>query len=403
MKHRFAPPVRRRHVQGHGTFRRHGSRRRMKHRKTSSSSSRPSGVTRRGALGLAGLGLSGLGLAGGLATPALAQTTIEWKMVTTWPADQPGPGVSASRICDTIARLSGGRMRVRLFPAGGLVAGGEVFDAVSAGTAQMGHASPAFWQDRLPAAVFFSAVPFGLLPYEHVTWLEQGGGMGLWERLYAPFGIKPLMGGNSGPQLGGWFMRPVMSLEDLRGLRIRMTGLGGEVMRRLGATPVSLPPAEIVPALQSGLLDAAEFLGPEADRAMGFQNVSKLCYTPGFHEPNGASETLINQVAYDGLPDDLKGVIVAACRMETLHSIAESAWRNSEALRQLVGEDGVELRRFPQPVMQALQTTSKDVVGALANTGDVARDIHASYIRALERLTPWSEVSDRQMLDGRTP
>ncbi|QGZ34151.1 ABC transporter substrate-binding protein [Stappia indica] len=380
----------------------------MKHRKSSSPSSgpadpRPADVTRRAALGLTGLGLTGLALAGGLARPALAQTTIEWKMVTTWPADQPGPGVSASRICDTIARLSGGRMRVRLFPAGGLVAGGEVFDAVSAGTAQMGHASPAFWQDRLPAAVFFSAVPFGLLPYEHVTWLEQGGGMGLWERLYAPFGIKPFMGGNSGPQLGGWFMRPVLTLEDLRGLRIRMTGLGGEVMRRLGATPVSLPPSEIVPALQSGLLDAAEFLGPESDRAMGFQTVSKLCYTPGFHEPNGASETLINQVAYEGLPDDLKGVIAAACRMETLHSIAENSWRNAEALRQLVEEDGVELRRFPEPVMQALRATSRDVVAALANSGDVARDIHESYTQALQRLTPWSEVSDRQMLDGRAP
>lgn len=378
----------------------------MTHRKISARSPGTAAVTRRAALGLAGGGLVGTGLAGtglGLATPALAQTTIEWKMVTTWPAGMTGPGVSAARLCDAIARLSGGRMRVRLFPAGGLVAAGEVFDAVSAGTAQMGHSSSAFWQDRMPAAVFFSAVPFGLLPSEHVSWLEQGGGMALWERLYAPFGVRPFMGGNSGPQLGGWFMRPVLSLEDFRGLRIRMPGLGGEVMRRLGATPVSLPPGEIVPALQSGLLDAAEFLGPEDDRGIGLQKVAKLCYTPGFHEPNGASEALVNQVAYEGLPDDLKAVIVAACRTETLHSIAESSWRNAEALRLLVEEDGVELRRFPPEVMLALRDTSRDVVAALASTSDIARDIHLSYTRALERLAPWSEVTDRQVLEGRAP
>ncbi len=206
-----------------------------------------SALTRRGALGLAGMGV-----AAGLAAPAVAQPTIEWKMVTTWPADLPGPGQSAQRICDTIALLSGGRMRIRLFPAGGLVPGSEVFDAVSSGTAQMGHSSASFWQDRLPAAIFFATVPFGFLPHEHVTWMEQGGGQALWDRLYAPFSVKPFMGGNSGGQLGGWYMRPLRTLDDLKGLRVRMPGLGGEVMRRLGATPGRCPPASLFRRFRAG-------------------------------------------------------------------------------------------------------------------------------------------------------
>ncbi|WP_306029781.1 TRAP transporter substrate-binding protein [Stappia sp. MMSF_3263] len=353
-------------------------------------------VTRRGALGLAGVGL-----AGGLATPALAQPTIEWKMATAWPADLPGPGQAAQRICDAIALLSGGRMRVRLFPAGGLVPGSEVFDAVSAGTAQMGHASATFWQDRLPAAVFFATVPFGFLPHEHVTWIEQGGGQALWDRLYAPFAVKPFPGGNGGGQLGGWFMKPVQTLDDLKGLRVRMPGLGGEVMRRLGATPVSLPPAELVPALKSGLIDAAEFLGPESDRAMGFQTVSKLCYTPGFHEPNGTTEALVNRVAYEGLPDDLRAIIAAACRMETLHGMSESAWKNAEAMRQLVAEDGVELKVYPTEITSALRDTSNDVVAGLAAGGDLDREIYKSYVRALARLALWSDASERLFLERR--
>ena len=159
-------------------------------------------------------------------------------------------------------------MRVRLFPDGELVPATGIFDTVSAGTAQMGHAASAYWQAKMPAAVFFTAVPFGFLPHEHVTWIEQAGGQALWDKLYAPYGVRPFLAGNTGAQMGGWFTRPVETLEDLNGLKIRMPGLGGEIMRRLGATPVSLPPGELVQALSSGLIDAAEFLGPASDHMM---------------------------------------------------------------------------------------------------------------------------------------
>uniref|UniRef100_UPI003BAC4FCB TRAP transporter substrate-binding protein n=1 Tax=Stappia sp. TaxID=1870903 RepID=UPI003BAC4FCB len=347
------------------------------------------------------LGLAGAGAVAGLARPAVAQTTIEWKMATSWPADLPGAGVSAQRICDMIATMSGGRMRVRLFPAGGLVPASEVFDAVAAGTAQMGHSSPAYWAGRMPAASFFSTVPFGLLPGEHATWIEFGGGQDLWTKLYAQYGVRPFLAGNTGCQLGGWYRRKLVSLEDLKGLKIRMTGLGGEVMRRLGATPVSLPPAELVPALETGLIDAAEFLGPESDRAMGLQAVAPFCYTPGFHEPNGATEALVNTVAFDGLSDDLKAIVQAACRAETLASLSEADWINAEALRVLVEDDGVELVNYPEPIMAALRSTSTDVVASLADGGDLNREIYKSYVRALARVAPWSSASRGSFLAGR--
>ncbi|WP_084650255.1 TRAP transporter substrate-binding protein [Stappia stellulata] len=361
-----------------------------------SGSDRSGGISRRAALGLAGAAA-----ASGLAAPALAQTTIEWKMATAWPADLEGPGRSAQRICDAIALLSGGRMRVRLFPDGELVAAPGIFDTVSAGTAQMGHAASAYWQAKMPAAVFFTAVPFGLLPHEHVTWLEQAGGQALWDKLYAPYGVRPFLAGNTGAQMGGWFTRPVETLDDLNGLKIRMPGLGGEIMRRLGATPVSLPPAELVQALASGLIDAAEFLGPASDRALGFSSATKLYYAPGFHDPNGANEVLVNSVAFDGLADDLKAVVIAACRAETLQSMAGSDWRNAEAFHALQTEDGVEVRAYSPEILSALRETSMQVVASFADAGGLDREIYQSYSQTLQRLAPWSSASTRLFLEGR--
>jgi len=354
------------------------------------------GLSRRAALGIVGASA-----VAGLARPAIAQPTIEWKMATAWPADLPGPGRSAQRICDAIAAMSDGRMRVRLFPVNELVPAGQVFDAVSSGTAQMGHAASAYWQERMPAAVFFTAIPFGFMPHEHVTWIEQAGGQELWVKLYEPYGVRPFMGGNSGAQMGGWFTRPVATPEDFTDLKIRMPGLGGEVMRRLGATPVSLPPGELVSSLRSGLIEAAEFLGPADDRALGFQEVTKLYYAPGFHEPNGLSEALVNAVAFDGLAEDLKAIVQAACRAETLASMAEGDWRNAEALHLLTTEDGVEVRRYPQPVLEALRATAGDVVNGFADAGGLERDVYKSYFRCMNKLRPWSRATTRWLLEGR--
>ena len=177
-------------------------------------------------------------------------------MVTSWPKRLPGPGMSAERVAERIAALSGGRLQITVSAAGEVVPAFEVLDAVGGGVAEIGHTASFFWQGKQPAAVFFTTVPFGLTPNEHVAWVDAGGGQALWDELYAPFGVKPFMGGNTGVCMGGWFRREIKSLDDVSGLKIRSLGLGGEVYRRLGATPQTTPPGEILTSLQSGVLDA---------------------------------------------------------------------------------------------------------------------------------------------------
>jgi len=356
-------------------------------------------MSRRQALTLGGV------MGAGLAAPAVAradQSQVNWKLVTSWPKNLPGPGVTAQRICDRVAQMSGGRFTIKLYASGELVPALGVFDVVSSGTAQMGHTASFFWQGKAPAAVFFTAVPFGLTPQEHITWIEHGGGQALWDELYAPFGIKPVMAGNTGVQMGGWFTREIESLEDLKGLTIRMPGLGGEVMRRLGATPVSLPPSEIYQSLQTGLIDATEFLGPWSDRAMGFQKITTTYYAPGFHEPNGTGEALFHQPAFDALPEDLQIILLEACRAENARALAESEWENAGSLKLLEEEDGVTIRFYPEEVLAAFRETSKQVLDEFGARGGLESRILDSYRQAQARLAPWSDVALRKFLAARS-
>ena len=237
-----------------------------------------------------------------LAAPSIARAqTKRWRMVTSWPKRLPGPGMSAERVAERIAALSGGRMQITVHAAGELTPAFEVLDAVGGGVAEMGHTASFYWQGKMPAAAYFTTVPFGLTPDEHVAWVEAGGGQALWDELYAPFGVKPFMGGNTGVCMGGWFRRELRSLDDVRGLKIRSLGLGGEVYRRLGATPQTTPPGEILTSLQSGVLDAAEFVGPGTDISLGLYRVAPMYYGPGFNKPNGTGECIVSLKAWEAL------------------------------------------------------------------------------------------------------
>ncbi len=341
--------------------------------------------------------------AGALAAPAIAQgsETLEWKMVTSWPKNLPGPGVTAQRIADQVGLMSGGRFTIRLYAAGELVPALGVFDAVSAGTAQMAHTASFFWQGKVPASVFFTAIPFGLLPHEHIAWIERGGGQELWEELYAPFGLKPVMAGNTGVQMGGWYKSELRDLSSLKGLKIRMPGLGGEVMRRLGATPVGLPPGELFQALQSGVLDATEFLGPWSDRAMGFHKVAKNYYTPGFHEPNGTGEALFNVEALNTLPEEFRAIVLEACRAENGRALAESDWENAGSLQLLQEEDGVTVRPYPADILSALREATAVVLAEFAEKDALGGRIYESHKAAKDRLAPWSDVAMRRFMAAR--
>jgi TRAP-type mannitol/chloroaromatic compound transport system substrate-binding protein len=344
----------------------------------------------------------GAAAAGILAAPSIARAqTQKWRMVTSWPKRLPGPGMSAERIAERIRSLSGGRIDITVHAAGELVPAFEVLDAVGNGVADLGHTASFYWQGKMPAASFFTTVPFGLTPGEHVAWIEAGGGQALWDELYASFGVKPFMGGNTGVCMGGWFRREVKSLADLRGLKLRTLGLGGEVYRRLGATPQTTPPAEILVSLQSGVIDGAEFVGPGTDIALGLYRVALFYYYPGFNKPNGTGECIISLKAWNALSDELKAVVAHACATEANYALAEMERLNAQALEVLVNEHKVKLAVFPDDLIAAARKQANDVLGELAGRSAITGKVHASYAAFRERTAPWSRVSIESVLRAR--
>src|SRR5215212_9490572 len=342
------------------------------------------------------------GAVGAVAAPSLALAqNRRWRMVTSWPKRLPGPGMSAERVAERIGALSGGRLQVAVNAAGELTPAFEVLDAVGGGVAELGHTASFYWQGKQPAAAFYTTVPFGLTPQEHVAWVDAGGGQALWDELYAPFGVKPFMGGNTGVCMGGWFRREVKSRTDLGGMKIRSLGLGGEVYRRLGATPQTTPPAEILTSLQSGVIDAVEFVGPGTDIALGLYRVAPFYYYPGFNKPNGTGECIVSLAAWNALESELKSVVAHACAVEASFALAEMERLNTEALVALTGQHRVQLRAFPQDLIAAARGISGEVLGELGGRSAVARKVHDSYVSFRERAAAWSRISIKSVLEAR--
>ena len=233
---------------------------------------------------LTGAGAATVALGAGIKT-AEAKPEHKWKMVTTWPKNFPGLGTGAENLATLIGEMSAGRIEITVYGANELVPAFEVFDAVSQGTAEMGHGAAYYWKGKSEAAQFFATVPFGLTAQEQNGWFYYGGGLELWTELYAEFGLVPAPAGNTGVQMGGWFNKEINSVSDLEGLKMRIPGLGGEVLKRAGGTPVSLPGGELFTSLQSGAIDATEWVGPYNDLAFGLYKAAKYYYYPGWHEP----------------------------------------------------------------------------------------------------------------------
>jgi TRAP-type mannitol/chloroaromatic compound transport system substrate-binding protein len=309
--------------------------------------------------------------------------------------------MSAERIAERVRTLSGGRIDIAVYAAGEVVPAFEVLDAVGNGVADIGHTASFYWQGKMPAAAFFTTVPFGLTPSEHVAWIDAGGGQALWDELYAPFGVKPFMGGNTGVCMGGWFRRELKSLADLRGLKLRTLGLGGEVYRRLGATPQTTPPAEILTSLQSGVLDGAEFVGPGTDIALGLYRVAPFYYYPGFNKPNGTGECIVALKVWEPLPADLKAIVSHACAAEAAFALAEMDKLNAQALAALVKDHGVTLVAFPDDLIVGAREQARAVLGEFAVRSDLSGKVSASYEVFRERSTLWSRVSIESVLRSR--
>ena len=342
------------------------------------------------------------GVAGAMAAPRIARAeTRRWRMVTSWPRRLPGPGMSAERVAERISALSGGRLQITVNAAGEVVPALEVLDAVGSGVVEMGHTAAFYWQGKQPAAAFFTTVPVGLTPAEHVAWIDAGGGQALWDELYAPFGVKPFMGGNTGVCMGGWFRRELKGLDDLKGLKIRSLGLGGEVFRRLGATPQTTPPGEILTSLQSGVLDAAEFVGPGTDIALGLYRVAPNYYGPGFNKPNGTGECVVNLKAWEALDSEMKAIIAHACAVEASFALSEMDRLNAEALAALIERYNAKLQTFSPDIVAAARKQAADIMGELSGRSDIARRIGESYTGFRSRTAAWSRVSLKAVLEAR--
>ncbi len=330
-----------------------------------------------------------------------AETTYRWKMATSWPNNFPALGTGARQLAERINVMSAGRIEIEVYGGGELVPPLEVFDAVSRGTVEMGHSASYYWKGKHEGVQFFSAIPFGLNAQDMNGWLYHGGGLELWQELYSQFDVVPFPVGNSGMQMGGWFNKEINTVDDLEGLKMRIPGLGGEVLRRVGGTPVNLPGAEIFTSLQTGAIDATEWIGPYNDLAFGLYQAAKYYYYPGWHEPGTTLECLISKAAYEQLPEDLKMIVSSACMAANMDMISEFSARNASALRQLVEDHGVELRRYPADVLAALKSTSDEVVAEIAaSSGELSQRIFDSFRAYRDAAQLWLEISDEAFFEA---
>jgi len=327
--------------------------------------------------------------------------TIKWKMVTTWPKNFPGLGTGANHLAKLITQMSGGRLKVKVYGAKELVPAFEVFDAVSRGTAQMGHGAAYYWKGKTQASQFFAAVPFGLTAQEMNGWLYHGGGMALWQETYAPFGLIPAATGNTGVQMAGWFNKEIKTIADLKGLKMRIPGLGGEVLKRAGGTPVNLPGGEIFTSLKTGAIDATEWVGPYNDLAFGLHKAAKFYYYPGWHEPGTTLEALINKQAFEKLPADLQSIVLNACKIANMDMLSEYTTRNQQALDTLVNKHKVNVLKLPDEVLTKLQSLSDEVIAEIAQTDKMAQKVFKSFKTYRDQVKKWSAISELAYLQSR--
>lgn len=355
-----------------------------------------------GALTAGAAGAGAVSLASTFPKPALAQERIEWRMVTAWPKGLPGLGSSAERLAERITQLSAGRLTVKVFAGGELVSPLQGFAAVSQGMAEMAHDFSLYHIGQMPAAAFFSAVPFGLTPQEFNGWMNFAGGQELWDELYDAAGVKPFLAGNTGVQMGGWFLEEVKSVDDLKGRKFSIPGYGGEALKKLGVETVTLSSGELFGNLQDGSIDGAEWIGPYNDLSLGLYKITKLYYWPGFQEPGTGLECMVNKGKFAALPDDLRQIVAASCLAENDLTSAEYSGRSPGALATLVNEYGVQLKKFPRDMLMAFGRASSEVVAeVLENGDDLTKRIVTSYLRHRKAALPWSRVADGGFLAAR--
>lgn len=326
---------------------------------------------------------------------AVAGEQFTWRMVTTWPKNFPGLGTNAEMFANIVEKMSGGRLTIHVHGAGEIVPAMGVFDAVSSGSVELGHGAAYYWRGKAPASQFFTTVPFGMNAQEMNGWLSHGGGLELWRKLYEPFNLIPYPSGSTGIQMAGWFNKEINSLDDLRGLKMRIPGLAGEVFNRAGGTSVNIPGGELFTAMQTGVIDAAEWVGPANDLAFGFHQVAKYYYYPGWHEPGSTMELIINKDKYESLPNDLQAIITHAARAVNQDMLDHYTATNNTALETLVNQHGVELRRLPDEVLTKLRRITEQVFIEQAEQNAMFAKVWESYKSFQSKADAWHKISEQ--------
>jgi TRAP-type mannitol/chloroaromatic compound transport system substrate-binding protein len=323
-----------------------------------------------------------------------------WKMVTSWPKNTPGLGVSAEKIAQIINEMSDGRLQIHVYGANELVPALGVFDAVSSGSVEMGHSGSYFWRGKVPAAQFFTSIPFGMNAQEQNAWLSHGGGLELWREIYAPFNLIPFPAGSTGVQMAGWFNREINSVEDLRGLKMRIPGLAGEVFNAAGGTSVNIPGGELYTSLQTGVIDAAEWVGPENDLAFGFHQIVKYYYYPGWHEPAPTLELMVNKQAFESLPKDLQAIVTSGVRAINQDMLDSYTTNNGRALRELQAQ-GVQVKRLPDEVLKRFYEIAQEVYAQQAAKDPQFKKIYESYTAFMKDSAPYQKISEQAYYEVR--
>jgi TRAP-type mannitol/chloroaromatic compound transport system substrate-binding protein len=329
------------------------------------------------------------------------QKAIELRMVTTWGKNFPGLGTRAVEFAEDIGKATNGRIKIRVYAAEELVPALQAFDAVSQGNADIYHGPDYYWQGKHKMFNFFGAVPFGLTATEMTQWLQYGGGQALWDELAGRFNVKPMLCNATGMQMSGWFNKEIKSVEDFQGLKMRIPGLGGEIIKRMGGTPVTLPSGEIFLSLSQGNIDATEWIGPWNDLTLGFHQAAKYYYTSAYHEPSASVCAGWNLDVWNSLSDSERLIIEALAEMHYARSLAEFNARNAGALRTLITDHGVQTRQFPPQVMKALADVAADVAADIGRIDDISRRIYNSYMATLSIAKEWGGIADEPYMASR--
>ena len=330
----------------------------------------------------------------------LAQETYTLRLAETWSPNYPILGETTRSMAEMAEKMSGGRLKIRIDSANKHKAPFGIFDLVKAGQYDIGHTASYYYKGKIPNAMFFTTVPFGMTTPEQYAWFYYGDGMELMQKVYEPHGLLSFPGGNTGIQMGGWFREKIESVEDLQGLKMRTPGFAGEVMAEIGVAVTNIPPGELYTALERGTIDALEWVGPALDLSMGFHQIADFYYS-GWQEPAAELQFLINEKTWERLPVDLQEILRVAMRTAAYDMYAQSMHLNGQAWSKMKEEyPSVQAETFPPEVIDALREATSKLLAEAAEKDPLAKEIISSKAEYLKGIRQWTNIADKAYLNS---